>query len=131
MAKFVLKAGDTVRAAAWAPHISVDVFTVEDFYARNYPGQPEKIIEGVGRAITNHHDLAATILAPSMITSDIAYNSRKMAEMQAAADRAVTLAAGDEVEIVGRHYIVRFPQKQDVCQYPSLSDPIHFVPAAR
>lgn len=45
--------------------------------------------------------------------------------------RAVTLSAGDEVEIVGRHYTVRFPQKQDVCQYPSLSDPIHFDPAAR
>lgn len=131
MAKFILNAGDTVRAAAWAPHISVDVFTVEDFYARNYPGQPEKVIEGVGRAITNHHDLASTILAPTGLYSDRAYAARKLAEMQAAADRAVTLTAGDEVEIEGRHYTVRFPQKQDAREYPSLSDPIHFDPAAR
>lgn len=131
MTKIVLKAGDTVRAAAWAPHISVEVFTIEDFYARNYPGQPEKIIEGVGRAITNHHDLASTILMPAGIYADRGYAAQKMAEMKVRADRAVTLSAGDEVEIVGRHYTVRFPQKQDVCQYPSLSDPIKFVPAAR
>lgn len=131
MAKFVLKAGDTVRAAAWARHISVEVFTVEDFYARNHPGQPEKIIEGVGRAITNHHDLASTILLPSGLYSDRAYAAQKMAEMKARADRAVILTAGDEVEIEGRHYTVTFSQKQDAREYPSLSDPIKFVPAAR
>lgn len=123
-----LKAGDTARAAAWAPHISVEVFTVEQFYADNYPGQPEKIAEGLQRAIDNHHDLASAILPVSGLYSDRAYAAKKLAEAQAAAERAVVLKAGDQVEIAGRRYTVKFPQKQDAREYPNLSDPIHFVP---
>lgn len=123
-----LKAGDTARAAAWADHLSVEVFTVEKFYADNYPGQPEKIAEGIQRAIDNHHALASTILPTTGLYNDRTYAARKLAEAKANVARAVTLKAGDEVEIEGRRYTVRFPQKQDAREYPNLSDPIHFVP---
>lgn len=123
----ILKAGDTVRAAAWSGYSYAEVFTVEAFYEENYPGQPEKVIEGVHRAIENHHDLASTILPTSGLYSDRAYAAKKLAEAKANVARAITLKAGDEVEIEGRRYTVRFPQKQDAREYPSLCDPIHFV----
>lgn len=126
-----LYAGDAVRAASWAPHVSADVFTVEDFYARNYPGQPEKIAEGIERAVENRHDLASTILPATGLYSDRAFAQAKLAEAKAKAEGAVTLHAGDMVRIEGRLYTVKFPQNQDRKEYPMLCDPIHFVPAAR
>lgn len=126
-----LYAGDTVRAASWASHITAEVFTVEDFYAKNYPGMPEAIEEGIQRAIDNRHALAATILPPTTLYGDSGIAAKKMAEAKAKAARAITLTAGDEVVIAGRHYTVRFPQKQDAREYPNLSDPIHFVPTVR
>lgn len=119
-----LKHDDTVRAEAWAETITVRVGTIEGC-AKEWGKDPDEMI---ANAIERHHQLAWTLLPPAGLYGDRAYAAKKMAEREADAARSVTLQAGMEVSIAGRHYTVKFPQNQDKKEYPSLADPIHFVP---
>ena len=119
--KIILKAGDPVRAASWADTAYATVGTIERFFSGN--------AARINEAIDNGSDLAWAIYAGTVLVGDRAEGARRIARDKAEVARAVTLAAGDEVEIEGRRYTVRFPQKQDAREYPNLSDPIHFVRA--
>jgi hypothetical protein len=122
----ILKAGDTVRAAAWYPLKTVTVGTVEDYAIQNGRDPAEMFAQTVERG----QDVAWTINSGSTLYGNPAEAARKQTEDKAKAARSITLKDGDTVEIHGRLYTVKFMRGQEQTLYPSFSDPIHFRPLA-
>lgn len=112
-----------VRLAAWADDAFATVFTVRGYAVANgmNPGDYETM------ARTNGHALAGSIYSSGALVGDRALAASMLAERRALAAAAVTLTAGQIVQIDGRPYEVRVAAGNDR-RYPVNSDPIHFKP---
>ena len=126
-----LKAGDTVRAAAWHPLSVAEVGTVEDYAIRN----GDDVETRVAQAVSRGHKLAYAMSFGTMLLGDRKAAAAKLAEDRARADRAFTVKTGDVVRIRGRLYTVKFAgtwggnKGCEFKEFHNYSDPIQFVPA--
>ena len=112
-----------IRLAPWADDAFATVFTVRGYAIAN-GSNPD---EYESRARANGHRLMSTIYTSGALVGDRALAKRMVDERIAAAAGAVTLTAGQVVEIEGRPYTVRVARGNDG-RYPVNCDPIHFDP---
>lgn len=113
-----------IRAAAWGDIWYARTFTVAGYAARNGYDPAAAI----ARAKENGHDLVGSIYTGTMLIGDRDLAAKRNAEDREIAAAAVTLKTGDEVEIDGAIYTVRFAQRNETSFSPINSDPIHFIP---
>lgn len=117
--------GDRVRLATWTT-CPYDDETVRVSTCRGYAveidGDPAAFH---CRALKKGHATAWTMLAPGVLTNSATENERRSMERKAAFARAITLTAGDAVEIEGERFKVVVPHGNRA--FPQNSDPIHFV----
>jgi hypothetical protein len=120
MTDTILTYGQPIRLAGWHPHTYATTFTVEG-YAIATGHNPAAERE---RALSLGHAIAGSVYIGEVLTTSRSFYAQK----EAIAATAITLDAGQTVEIEGRLYTVRIVPGNT--KAPRISDPIAFLPIA-
>ena len=116
--------GDTVRLSTWT-RFPYDNATAEVSTARGYATKHEDDPEVFHRStLANGHDTAWTHYMGGALLGDRTARDAQAADIEARLARAITLTAGDVVEIEGERFTVRPAWGND--HQPRNSDPIKF-----
>lgn len=124
MTKITLTYNTPVRAAAWGDIFFARVWTLSGSIAE----RGGDYVAALARARANGHEVVGTIYTGAMLLGDRELAQRRNADLRAEVARAVTLKTGDEVEIDGVAYVVRFAPRNETGFAPVNSDPIAFLP---
>ena len=126
MAKTTIKLANrqNIRSSAWSNTCIAECFTVEGFAREN----GEDVAELVAQERRLGRDLVSSIQLGASLLGDRRAAEKQNAELRARWNSAQVLATGDLVEIEGRLYLVKFNSRQENCEFPTVSDPIAFVP---
>jgi hypothetical protein len=120
----VLTYGMPIRSASWYDSVYAEIFTIAG-YATARGADPA---EQLARAKALGHNIVGSIFTGTALLGD---RQRAAAELKWARDIAATaavVATGDEVEIEGRLYRVRFARGNENGKAPVNSNPIAFDP---